>query len=74
MAHDYLSEKIFLRVGVVRGAYSDVSQFLLPVSQYEREKLLDIIRDNIQNSPVKLVKTLVFVENKETADLQPTSR
>ena len=69
MAHDYLSDEIFLRIGVVGGACSDVSQSLLPVSQYEkREKLLDIIRDNIQNSPVKPVKTLVFVEAKKTAD------
>ena len=33
MAHDYLSEKILLRVGVVGGACSDISQCLLPVSQ-----------------------------------------
>ena len=35
---------------------------------FSGEKLLDIIRDNIQNSPVKPVKTLVFVENKKTTD------
>merc|ERR1711990_1278634 len=69
MAQDFLDNYIFLSVGLVGGACSDVSQSFLPLSQYEkREKLLDIIRDNLQNSPRKPVKTLVFVENKKTAD------
>merc|ERR1711953_695147 len=34
----------------------------------KREKLLEIIRENIQKSPKNPVKTLVFVEAKKTAD------
>ena len=67
MAQDFMENYIFLSVGQVGGACCDVSQSLLPVSQYEkREKLLEIIRDNLQKS--QPIKTLVFVEAKKTAD------
>ena len=69
MAQDFMENYIFLSVGQVGGACSDVSQSLLAVSQYEkREKLLEIIRENIQKSSKNPVKTLVFVEAKKTAD------
>ena len=69
MAQDFMENYIFLAVGQVGGACSDVSQSLLAVSQYEkREKLLEIIRENIQKSSKNPVKTLVFVEAKKTAD------
>ena len=69
MAQDFLENYIFVKVGLVGGACSDVSQSFLPVSQYEkREKLLEIVKENIQNSSRKPVKTLVFVEAKKTAD------
>ena len=69
MAQDFMENYIFLAVGQVGGACSDVTQSIIAVSQYEkREKLLEIIRENIQKSPKNPVKTLVFVEAKKTAD------
>ena len=60
IAQNYLNNYIFLAVGVVGGACSDVAQTFLQVSQFEkREKLLEILGP---------AKTLVFVENKKTAD------
>ena len=69
MAQELLDNYLFLTVGQVGGACSDVTQSILQVSQFEkREKLLEIIRGNIQKNPKKPVKTLVFVEAKKTAD------
>ena len=60
IAQGYLDNYIFLAVGVVGGACEDVDQSFLQVSHFEkREKLLEVLTS---------VKTLVFVENKKTAD------
>ena len=60
IAQNYLDNYLFLAVGEVGGACSDVEQTFLQVSQFEkREKLLEIL---------EAAKTLVFVENKKTAD------
>ena len=60
IAQNYLHDYLFLAVGVVGGACADVQQTFLQVSQFEkREKLLEILTRD---------KTLVFVENKKTAD------
>merc|ERR1712179_672556 len=55
MAFEFMSNYLFLAVGVVGGACSDVSQTFLQVPMYEkREKLLDLVRvlaDSQQNVP-----------------------
>ena len=73
MASEFMKPTyLFLTVGVVGGACSDVSQTFLQVPMYEkREKLLDLVKDSAESnreaggSPYK---TLVFVETKKTAD------
>jgi len=69
MAFEFMSKYLFLAVGVVGGACSDVSQTFLQVPMYEkREKLLDLVRDSAKESNGLPIKTLVFVETKKTAD------
>lgn len=69
MAFEFMSNYLFLAVGVVGGACSDVSQTFLQVPMYEkREKLLDLVRESATQSKGLPSKTLVFVETKKTAD------
>merc|ERR1719228_1983490 len=69
MAFEFMSNYLFLAVGVVGGACSDVSQTFLQVPMYEkREKLLELVRDSASQSNGLPSKTLVFVETKKTAD------
>jgi len=69
MAFEFMSNYLFLAVGVVGGACSDVSQTFLQVPMYEkREKLLDLVRESANQSQGLPIKTLVFVETKKTAD------
>ena len=69
MAFEFMSNYLFLAVGVVGGACSDVSQTFLQVPMYEkREKLLDLVRESANQSQGLPTKTLVFVETKKTAD------
>lgn len=67
MAYEFMSNYLFLVVGVVGGACTDVTQTFFQVSQYEkREKLLEIVREISDAGGA--IKTLVFVETKKTAD------
>merc|ERR1719402_395039 len=67
MAYEFMDNYLFLSVGVVGAACTDVHQSVLQVSQYEkREKLLETVRDIAASGKVQ--KTLVFVETKKTAD------
>ena len=60
LGQKFLHNYLFLTVGVIGGACADVEQTFIRVSQFEkREKLLEILTTG---------KTLVFVENKKTAD------
>ena len=60
LGQKFLHNYLFLAVGVVGGACADVEQTFVQVSQFEkREKLLEMLTAG---------KTLVFVENKKTAD------
>ena len=62
--YEFMDNYLFVEVGLVGGACSDVTQTFFQVSQYEkREKLLENIRDISGKA-----KTLVFVETKKTAD------
>jgi len=69
MAFEFMTNYLFLAVGIVGGAASDISQSFLKVPQYEkREKLMDIVRDSSQENNGQPMKTLVFVETKKNAD------
>ena len=65
LAREFLSDSyIFLTVGVVGGANSDVTQTVIPVTKFEkRKKLTELLGDcEIKD------RTLIFVEQKKTAD------
>ncbi|XP_035216173.1 probable ATP-dependent RNA helicase vasa-like isoform X2 [Stegodyphus dumicola] len=63
MAGDFLDNYLFLTVGMVGAANADVEQTFFSVGQYDkRQKLMDILKD------VGTDRTLVFVEQKRTAD------
>ncbi|KAJ3584520.1 hypothetical protein NHX12_015015 [Muraenolepis orangiensis] len=64
LAGDFLKKDyLFLAVGVVGGACSDVAQKLIQVTKFaKREQLLDILKQSGQE------RTLVFVETKRQAD------
>ena len=70
MAFEFLADDyLFLRIGRVGGACKDVKQRLEQVAQYDkRKKLLHIIRESRERNSGEIVKTLVFVETKKTAD------
>ncbi|XP_063963210.1 uncharacterized protein LOC129271580 isoform X2 [Lytechinus pictus] len=64
----YLNDYLFLTVGRVGGAASDIEQRVLSVKQFEkREKLMEILRDQNEDD-----RTLVFVEMKRNADFLAT--
>ncbi|KAL4235604.1 putative ATP-dependent RNA helicase ddx4 [Mactra antiquata] len=63
LAGEYLKNYLFLSVGVVGGANTDVSQYVFEVDRLQkREKLTDILNES------GVSKTLVFVEQKRNAD------
>ncbi|XP_062870553.1 probable ATP-dependent RNA helicase DDX4 isoform X2 [Trichomycterus rosablanca] len=68
MAADFLKvDYLFLAVGVVGGACSDVEQHIIQVTQYsKREQLLELLRTTGTE------RTMVFVETKRSADFIAT--
>ncbi|XP_023225362.1 ATP-dependent RNA helicase vasa-like isoform X2 [Centruroides sculpturatus] len=63
LASEFLDNYLFLTVGIVGSANSDVEQTFYQVSQYDkRQKLTEIL------STTGTDRTLVFVEQKRTAD------
>merc|ERR1719447_1989986 len=63
LAGEFMKEYIFLTVGIVGGANSDVDQTILQVTQFDkREKLLEVLRS------VPGERILVFVGQKRNAD------
>ncbi|XP_054864120.1 probable ATP-dependent RNA helicase DDX4 isoform X2 [Amphiprion ocellaris] len=64
MAADFLkTDYLFLAVGVVGGACSDVEQTLMQVTKFsKRERLLDLLKTT------GMERTMVFVETKRQAD------
>nr|CAB3237038.1 Vasa DEAD-Box Protein [Phallusia mammillata] len=66
LAHDFLREDfLFLTVGRIGGACSDVTQVVLQVDQGDkRNKLIELLADVADTGS----RTLVFVETKRSAD------
>ncbi|XP_052283636.1 probable ATP-dependent RNA helicase DDX4 isoform X2 [Dreissena polymorpha] len=63
LAAEYLNDYLFLSIGMVGGASSDVSQHIFEVDRMaKREKLVEILSEEGTS------KTLVFVEQKRNAD------
>jgi len=63
LAGEFMKEYIFLTVGIVGGANSDVDQTILQVQQFDkREKLMEVLRS------VPGERILVFVGQKRNAD------
>lgn len=63
LASDFLDNYLFLTVGIVGGANSDVEQTFYQVAQFDkRKKLTEILSETGTD------RTLVFVEQKRTAD------
>ncbi|XP_060562674.1 uncharacterized protein LOC132722235 isoform X3 [Ruditapes philippinarum] len=63
LASEYLNDYLFLSVGVVGGANTDVSQHVFEVDRLQkRDKLTEILNESGSD------KTLVFVEQKRNAD------
>lgn len=64
LAQDYLNNYLFIAVGIVGGACADVQQVFNEVSRFDKkEKLKEILSVTDDKD-----KTLVFVEQKRTAD------
>ena len=64
LAQDFLNDYLFLTVGVVGGANSDVEQTIYRLQRLEkREKLIEILND-IGND-----KVMIFIEQKRQADV-----
>ncbi|XP_037403470.1 probable ATP-dependent RNA helicase DDX4 isoform X1 [Pygocentrus nattereri] len=68
LAADFLkTDYLFLAVGVVGGACSDVEQHIIQVDQYsKREQLLELLKTTGTE------RTMVFVETKRSADFIAT--
>jgi len=67
LAGEFMKDYIFLTVGIVGGANSDVDQTILQVQQFDkREKLLEVLRS------VPGERILVFVGQKRNADFLAT--
>lgn len=67
LAAKYLSDYLFLSIGIVGGACQDVEQILYPVSRLEkRDKLTEILNAEDPKG------TIVFVATKRTADFLAT--
>jgi len=68
MAFEFMTDYLFLAVGLVGGACSDVLQDVVQVAQYsKRERLLELLKESQELGKTN-EKTLVFVETKKTAD------
>lgn len=66
LAGKFLHNYIFIAVGIVGSASTDVEQIFYQVSKYsKREKLLELIREDP-------TRTVVFVETKRNADFLAT--
>ncbi|XP_046403350.1 ATP-dependent RNA helicase vasa-like [Ischnura elegans] len=64
LAGKFLHDYIFLAVGIVGGACSDVEQRIYEVTKFEkRKKLVSLLQESAD-----LERTLVFVEQKRLAD------
>lgn len=64
LAKKYLKDYIFVAVGIVGGACTDVEQRFYSISKFEkRNKLIELLEERNRG------KTLVFVEKKRTADI-----
>lgn len=64
LAQQYLKDYLFLAVGQVGGANTDVEQSIYKVTRFEkREKCIEIL-DQIGNE-----RTMIFVEHKKEADV-----
>ena len=75
LAAEFLSaDYLFLAVGVVGGACSDVAQSFFEVAQFaKREKLVSILQDRqAAAAGAAAEKTLIFVEQKKNADFLAT--
>jgi len=69
-ARDFLHNQLFLQVGLVGGACTDVKQSFHQASKFEkRDKLLKILQDPTRNPRER---TLVFVKTKRNADFLAT--
>lgn len=63
LAGEYLSDYLFLTIGVVGGACSDVKQNMFELTKFEkRNKLMELLNAEDPKG------TMVFVETKKTAD------
>ncbi|XP_019854878.1 PREDICTED: DEAD-box ATP-dependent RNA helicase 37-like isoform X1 [Amphimedon queenslandica] len=68
LAADFLEDYLFLTVGRVGGATSDIQQKVIEIGEYERrDKLIEILSSAGQE------RVLVFVETKRSADFLATS-
>ncbi|CAE1321294.1 DDX4 [Acanthosepion pharaonis] len=63
LAADFLNDYLFLTVGMVGGACTDVEQIILQVNRQEKRQKLCSFLDEFGSD-----KTLVFVEQKRNAD------
>jgi len=69
-AQEFLKDYLFLVVGMIGGACSDVAQEFHQVAKFDkREKLQEILQDPDRN-PTE--RTLVFVQTKKNADFLAT--
>ena len=69
-ARDFLHNQLFLQVGLVGGACTDVKQSFHQASKFEkRDQLLKILQDPARNPKER---TLVFVKTKRNADFLAT--
>jgi len=69
-ARDFLHNQLFLQVGLVGGACTDVKQSFYQATKFEkRELLLKILQDPTRNPRER---TLVFVKTKRNADFLAT--
>jgi len=67
LAGKFLNDYVFVTVGVIGGACEDVEQKFYEVSRFEkRNKLVELLKQHGSE------RTLVFVEQKRTADITAT--
>eukprot|EP00092_Neocalanus_flemingeri_P012470 GFUD01013443.1.p1 GENE.GFUD01013443.1~~GFUD01013443.1.p1 ORF type:complete len:451 (-),score=91.63 GFUD01013443.1:56-1408(-) len=69
-ARDFLNSQLFLQVGLVGGACTDVKQSFHQASKFEkRDQLLRLLQDSTRNPRER---TLIFVKTKRNADFLAT--
>lgn len=67
IANEFLEDYVFVTVGIIGGACEDVEQKFYEVERFKkREKLIDLLKEKGSS------RTLVFVEQKRTADIIAT--